>query len=441
MLSTLFRPSLILKFADALQHEGLARACIKAREHIRRIWRGEGRSAVPQPAAERPVKDSHYLLGTWRSLADGNAFHISHAPATLSKRRKIALIGDLNLPQCRKYRVEQLAEFWRGRNVDVTYSHYQDVPRSVQALQDATHLIEYRLHAAELNTMYRYEARRLRIPVLYDIDDPLFSVSAYEGYNNMRAVDPGLKSHFVSEAPKYLDMMNGADVVSVSTPDLAEHARLYTSRPVFVRRNFADRETLARGHRANHISKGNTPSDGLFRLAFSSGSQGHEMDFETVQDVVAAFLSAQDNRRLMILGHFDLSRLHPGLRDRIEPHAFTCYSGYLDRLAHADCAIMPLADDMFNRCKSAVRVLDAAAVAVPSIVGAVSDAARVVQHGKTGFVAQRPRDWATALDTVARDSTVTRAMGEAARSDLETRWSALSARHVIAPELIEWVMA
>lgn len=441
MLTTLFRPSLIRKFNASLQQEGFARACAKAQKHIRLIWRGDGRSAVPEPATERPARDSHYLLGTWRTLADGDAFHITHAPATLSKRRKIALIGDLNLPQCRKYRVEQLAEFWRARDVEVTYSHYQDVPRSVQALQDATHLIEYRLHAAELNTMYRYEARRLRIPVLYDIDDPLFSVSAYECYNNMRAVDPGLKSHFVSEAPKYLDMMNGADIVSVSTPDLAEHVRLYTPRPVFVRRNFADRETLTEGQRARHVSKKDTASDGLFRVAFASGSQGHEVDFESVQDVVAAFLDARENRRLMILGHFDTSRLPTGLHGRIEAHAFTSYSGYLEVLARADCAIMPLANDTFNRCKSAVRVLDAAAVSVPCIVGPVSDAARVVQHGKTGFVARRPQDWATALETFAQDSTVARAMGKSARSDLELRWSASSTAHVIAPELMEWVLA
>lgn len=441
MLTTLFRPSLIRRFAETVREEGVALAFAKARIFTRMVWRGEGRNAVPEPADTGSVSDHHYLLGTWRSLAGADAFHIGQAPATLSKRRKIALIGDLNLPQCRKYRVEQLAEFWRARDIEVTYSHFQDVPRSVQALQDATHLIEYRLHTAPLNTMYRYEARRLRIPILYDIDDPLFSVSAYERYHNMQAVDSGLKTHFVAEAPKYLDMLNGADIVSVSTPALAEHARRYTSRPVFVRRNFADSETLAKGHQAQHSARVNTPRNGLFRLAFSSGSRGHEVDFETIQDDVISFLEARENRRLMILGHFDTSRLHKALRDRVETHAFTSYSGYLGTLAQADCAIMPLADDTFNRCKSAVRVLDAAAVGVPSIVGTISDAAHVVRNGKTGFVARDPREWLSALEALAQDPTATHAMGSAARSDLENRWSASATADVIAPELIDWVQA
>ena len=36
--------------------------------------------------------------------------------------------------------------------------------------------------------MYLYEARRLRLPVLYDLDDPLFSISAYETYENMKGI-------------------------------------------------------------------------------------------------------------------------------------------------------------------------------------------------------------------------------------------------------------
>ena len=46
----------------------------------------------------------------------------------------------------------------------------------------------YRGLNTPLFSMYFYEARRLRLPVLYDLDDPLFSVSAYETYANMKAL-------------------------------------------------------------------------------------------------------------------------------------------------------------------------------------------------------------------------------------------------------------
>ena len=243
-------------------------------------------------AKGRPVRDDAYLHGIWQSLAQEEGFHILAAPAVQHKRRHIALVGDINLPQCRKYRVEQLAAFWQDRGVGFEYAHYQDVPRAARVMQNATHLMEYRLQTTPVTEMLRYEARRLRLPILFDLDDPLFSVSAYETYGNMKAVDPALKAHFLGEAPKYLSMMNGADLLTVSTPGMAEHTRLYTQRPVFVRRNFADAETLEAGRAAMDAR---AADDGLFRVAFASGSQGHEIDLAEIIQPLSAFITADPN--------------------------------------------------------------------------------------------------------------------------------------------------
>jgi glycosyltransferase involved in cell wall biosynthesis len=434
MISKLFDPALMKRFFLALREEGPVQALRKVRTYLGMVRRGGGRSSV-MPTGRLISTDHLYLNGIWQDLARGNGFHISQPPAVLNRRRKIALIGDLNLPQCRKYRIEQLADFWQGRGVDVTYAHYQDVPRCVNALQDATHLFEYRLQNFPVVTMYRYEARRLRLPILYDLDDPLFSISAYETYENMKAVEPELKAHFLSEAPKYLEAMNGADMLTVSTPGMVEHTRMYSPRPVHLRRNFADAETLEQGRDALTRRE----DDGLFRAVFASGSRGHEVDFALVQEAVIDFLDADKSRRLMILGHFDEGLLPNALQDRIERHGFSTYGAYLATLAQADCALMPLTDDIFNRCKSAVRVIDAASVQVPSIVGAVGDLHNVVVPGQTGFVAQTPSDWRDALEALARDRGLRRQIGHAARRDLETRWGANGGAHIIDPAVLDWV--
>lgn len=423
------------RFFTSLREEGAGTALRKARNYTILRLRGFTPSMLAGRGHGRINKNEKYLAGIWQTLARENAFHVLQAPATTSKRRKIALIGDLNLPQCRKYRIEQLAEFWTARGVDIDYAHYTDVPRCAGMLQDATHLMEYRLQTSPVTAMYRYEARRLRLPVLYDLDDPLFSVSAYETYENMKAVEPELKAHFVAEAPKYLEMMNGADILTVSTPGMAEHTRLLTARPVHVRRNFADTATLEDGRRAMQAAPAD---DGLFRVCFASGSRGHEVDFAVIGDQVIDFLQGADNRRLMILGHFDLALLPAGLRDRVETHGFSTYDRYLATLAQADCTVTPLTDDIFNRCKSAVRVIDAASVGVPSVVGTVGDMAHMVMHEKTGFVADTPRGWLTALETLAGTGTAA-AMGQAARADLEARWSGSDAPHIIDPDIIRWV--
>ena len=436
-MKRLFRLPLARRFFTSLRDEGARTALRKARNYTVMRLRGLTPSMLAGGGGDGPVrKNETYLAGIWQALAREDAFHVTQAPALLSKRRKIALIADTNLPQCRKYRVEQLAEFWRARDVDIDYAHYTDVPRCTAILQEATHLMEYRLQTMPVTAMYRYEARRLRLPVLYDLDDPLFSISAYETYENMKAVEPELKAHFVAEAPKYLEMMNGADILTVSTPGMAEHTRLLTARPVHVRRNFADTATLEDGRRAMASGR---PDDGLFRVCFASGSRGHEVDFACIADQVSEFLSGADNRRLMILGHFDTRLLPEGLRDRIETHGFSTYETYLSTLSRADAAVMPLTNDIFNRCKSAVRVIDGASVGVPSVVGTVGDMANMVTHEKTGFIAGTPQGWLDALETMARDTSGTTAMGQAARADLESRWAGTDAPHIIDPEIIRWV--
>lgn len=429
---------MIRRFRTVARYEGLGRATGRASRYAFRRASGFRPSVLRRQQVAKHAAPDQYLNGVWQSLAREQAFHIPQSPAINRRRRQIAMIADLNLPQCRKYRVEQLAAFWRGRGVEFEFAHYQDIPRAVRIMQHATHLMEYRLQTGAASDMLRYEARRLRLPILYDLDDPLFSVSAYETYRNMEALDQGMKSHFLGEAPKYLSMMNGADVLSVSTPGMQAHTELYSNRPVYVRRNFADQETLDAGRVALREP---VRDDKLFRVAFASGSQGHEVDLNEIVAPLMDFLLEEGNRRLMLIGHFDLKLLPDGLAKRVEAVKFSSYERYLSALRQADCAVMPLCDDTFNRCKSAVRVIDACAVGVPSIVAQVGDLPSLVRDGDTGFVASDAGGWLTALRAFAADPKAAQDMGQAARRNVEGRWKASEQSHIFAPELIDWVEA
>ncbi|MDJ0630826.1 MAG: glycosyltransferase [Rhodobacter sp.] len=434
----LLSPAKAARFATAVRQEGWRVAIEKSRAHLA-LALGHGRSALDGGAGQgKPRTGPDYLTRFWRETAQAQALHAAAAPATLTNRRRIALIGDLNLPQCRKYRVDQLAELWDAQGWQYDYAHEGDIARAVGLMQDATHLMFYRTRNTAQTSMYLYEARRLRLPVAYDIDDPLFSVAAYQTYGNMGPVGEHLQAHFISEAPKYLDAMNLADIVTVSTPGLARHARELTPRPVHVRRNFADAATLAAGRRAMHPRHPRAPGE-PFTAAFASGSMGHEADFAEIADDMAAFVTAAPDRRLLILGHFDPKALPEALRARTEFTAFSDYESYLAALARADCAVMPLADDLFNRCKSAVRVIDAAAVAAPSLVSPVGDLSAVVAQGETGRVLEIGQSWADALEALADDRAACAAMGHAARARIETHWTAGAGEHIVDPALLDWI--
>tara|TARA_R110000737_G_scaffold191197_2_gene212647 strand:- start:715 stop:2031 length:1317 start_codon:yes stop_codon:yes gene_type:complete len=431
-------PQNVQRFFYYLRREGWRSTLVRTRSWLKLSRSGRRASIAPGVTAIGP--QSHFdatndIQSFWAESARLAAFQIA-APPLLHQRRKVAMIGDLNLPQCRKYRVEQLAEVFAETGCEYAYSHYEDLPRCMDIMQDATHLTLYRLRSHRDVSRHLYEARRLRLPILYDIDDPLFSVPAYATYGNMDALPGEFKTRFMAEAPAYADVMNMADVISVSTPALQAHAQQFTQRPVFLRRNFADRSTLDQ-----HRPESNQTENNGFRLCFASGSHGHEVDFAVIEQDVLRFLTRDRSRKLVILGYFDKTRLPEDIRDQLETHPFSTYADYLGRLASCDVAIMPLADDLFNRCKSGVRVIDASSVGVPSLVGKVSDMAALVRDGITGRVLGEGADWAIALEDLARDRKLARSMGQSAREWLEQRWSARIELPIIDPDMVKWVTA
>lgn len=436
-LRNLFRLDHLTKFAATLRRDGPREALRRAAYYSRLIAFNRGRSSLPHDTGP-----GHAFAPFWDRAASGDSFFLTAPPAKLMNRRRIAVIGDLNLTQCRKYRVEQLVELWETAGVELTFSHYEDFRRSADILQSASHLLLYRLTASPLVSAYLYEARRLRLPVAYDIDDPLFSVPAYATYSNAAHFSADLRAHFISQAPLYAAVMNACEIVTVSTPALRDHTRCFTDRPVVVRRNFADHESLEAGARARLAAEAaGARTDGIFTIAFASGSNGHEADLLKILPEIESLFAARTDCRLLVLGRFDPAVLPENLRPRTDFRPFLGYADYLAALAGADCAVMPLVDDLFNRCKSGVRAIDAASVAVPSIVDQVSDTSVLMRSGETGLVVGPGKSWAEAISGLADDRAAARQMGVSARRHLETEWSARLAEPVVDKSLVDWVMA
>ncbi len=120
-------------------------------------------------------------------------------------RGNIAIIGDLNLPQCKKYRVVQKIEALEQMGLKADLSHWQDIPRCINLLQTATCMILYRVQSNSLIEQYCAEAQRLGIPVGYDIDDPVFDKKTYSANKNLDALDPNEKAHLLAACGDYAE--------------------------------------------------------------------------------------------------------------------------------------------------------------------------------------------------------------------------------------------
>lgn len=376
------------------------------------------------------VRSTYALGSVWTDLARSGVFFGAPRSDTAGH---LAIIAESSLPQCTKYRVQQMATLAKSMGLEATIADHREEADALTALQMATHVMFYRLEPSHRAWMYLYEARRLGLPVLYDLDDPLFSVPAIAGAS--AHLPQALVRHFTDAAPGFLAMMSACDAISVSTPVLAAEARRLLSRPVFVRRNFADDDTLS--HDAWQTPG---PRDGL-TLACPSGSDGRHGDLAAILPVLERFLEQDPTRHLILMGHGmeGHAGLSPHVAKQVHQEPFRDYDQYVSALARADAVLVPLADDPFNACKSAVRVIDAAAAGRPAIASPVGDLPNSVVPGETGWLAATPEDWWESLQALAAMPDRGRGMGAAARCKAQTDMSAPEAPDLTDPGLLEWL--
>ena len=80
-----------------------------------------------------------------------------------------------------------------------------------------------------------------------------------------------------------------------------------------------------------------------------------------------------------------------------------------------DIALAPIADNLFNRSKTAIRALEMGALGIPVVASNRLPYSDYVMDGKTGFLVNNEAEWIDALTTLIGDANLREQMGEAAR--------------------------
>ncbi len=367
-----------------------------------------------------------------RSRPELPRFEMAEKAAAIFPHGVVAIIGDLNLPQCKKYRVIQKLETLKSIGLQADYSFWGDMPRSLNIMQCASSVIFYRMKENHAFNAYLAEARRLGIPAGYDIDDPIFDKGVYGSNPNLEFLTADERASLLSETESYRRAMLRCDFVITSTPAMKDLAS-QSSRFVYVWRNAVDAETR---HWAE-VARATKPqeTDGIVVLGYASGSRAHEADFRLIERPLLAIFDRFDNARLAISGYLNLPQSFAAHASRIVEVPFTSYGGYLASMAQIDINIVPLLPDRFNECKSAIRFLDAAVVGVPTIASRVGDFANVIHADRTGVLADGEEEWIERLSDVISGDTLRHRMAMEARHSALTEYSTDVIAHGLDAEL------
>jgi glycosyltransferase involved in cell wall biosynthesis len=204
--------------------------------------------------------------------------------------------------------------------------------------------------------------------------------------------------------PRIRRSLELADLVTVSVPHLAEAYGRHTDTPIAVLPNTIDEVLLevAPPLRA--------PGEQL-RVGWA-GSPSHTLDWKVCASGVRYGLAKTD-AHLVLLGA-DYRRLI-GYRDaEYLPWANSMDQYYLP-MTTWHVALAPLVDDEFNRSKSPLKALEAAAFGIPVVAGDAGPYRDFVIEGETGFLCRDDTDWMKALRALGNDEDMRREMGLAAR--------------------------
>jgi glycosyltransferase involved in cell wall biosynthesis len=92
-------------------------------------------------------------------------------------------------------------------------------------------------------------------------------------------------------------------------------------------------------------------------------------------------------------------------------------------LAATDIGISWLCDDLWNLGKCGLKVLQYMASGLPVVANSVGVHRKLIVHGRTGFLADTPDEWAEAVSLLAENPSLRHRMGTAARQSVETDYN------------------
>jgi hypothetical protein len=204
--------------------------------------------------------------------------------------------------------------------------------------------------------------------------------------------------------PRIRRSMELADLVTVSVPHLAQAYAEHTDTPITVLPNTVDEVLLEVPQPLR------APGEQL-RVGWA-GSPSHTLDWKICAGGVRYGL-AKTEAHLILLGA-DYRPLI-GYRDaEYLPWANSMDQYYLP-MTTWHVALAPLVDDEFNRSKSPLKALEAAAFGIPVVAGDAGPYRDFVVEGETGFLCRTDADWMKAIRALGSDEDMRREMGLKAR--------------------------
>lgn len=341
----------------------------------------------------------------------------------------VALVGNMDLYQCKLYRVDQKAEQLRAAGYIVTvYSASHDLPAFVDNIDAFQAAIFFRVPAMPAMINAIVSAAEHGLLTFYEIDDVVFdtehfppSFASYAGQ-----ID---KNHYAAMAcgvPLFEHAMKLCDYGITSTATI----KTLMEKSVRTGRVFEHHNALSRVHvaamRQNEVDPPLKRDGAPLVLFYGSGTKAHKEDFHDILEPALAEIVKRYPKRVEVrlIGHFGEFK-HLDLKKNpvkiLEP--VWDYDEYCSLLAAADINLSVLADSLLTDAKSEIKWMEAAMFGVPSVVSDTATHRETIEDGVDGFLAKTSEDFIYAIERLVKDTNLRETIGQTAKDVVLERYS------------------
>jgi glycosyltransferase involved in cell wall biosynthesis len=283
---------------------------------------------------------------------------------------------------------------WQSEIADPVYQARISGELEAYAQMADVIVLQYVSQIPALLTLYAFKDMLPHVPIVCEVDDDLTDAPHY---------NPGSESYGPGKQPLHLalEQIRNSDAVMTTTDYLKEVYSDYNPH-VYVAENSIDSAFWnVKGKRIPGV-----------RVGWSGGAS-HQEDLRLLVPVIAEFLNDKTLRDIkFVFYHYcpEFLRNFPNV-EVVE--RWSKIDRYPKEMAALDCDVMlaPLVDNKFNRAKSNIRWLEAAALRVPCVASNVGHFAQTIRHGVDGFLANNTGDFVSHIKALALNKKLRKKVG------------------------------
>ncbi|MDP8916959.1 MAG: glycosyltransferase, partial [Pseudomonadota bacterium] len=335
---------------------------------------------------------------------------------------KVVILASFDLPACAHYRVEQKAELLHRLGRPCEVYGLEDWAAFIAALPGAAAAIVFRVPAWPTVIRAIHAARRMGVPVFYEVDDLIFDAAEFpapfETYG-------GLLSEADYEAilfgtPLFRKALSLCDYGLATTTSLARAMEpLVRTGRVFVVPNGLD----SRNEAYLALPPRRQGGDEV-RVIYASGTKAHNADWdELAGPAMLGLMEARPEVTLTVVGHLALAPEFDRLGERVVRIPHVEMTRLWTLLGEADVNLAVLKPSWATDAKSEIKWLEAAVLAVPSVVSATATYREVLTDGEDALLVETTEDWRAALERLVGDPELRARIGGRARDKALARYS------------------